>query len=143
MTSDTEKMLAEYPLAWSEHNMNKVLSFFNEDCIYEDITLGVVNRGKQALMKFANEMFTTQPDFHLEYTRYFANDTQGMAEWTVTHTRKGEFYGVDVTGKKVRLTGVTLFEFENGKISRNSDYWDLTPLLLQLGVLTDELRKCK
>jgi hypothetical protein len=43
----------------------------------------------------------------------------------------------------VMITGTTIFEFKNGLISRNTDYWDLTPLLLQLGVLTTDLRACK
>ena len=142
MVNDNEKLLSEYPAAWSAHDIEKVKTFFNDDCIYEDPTLGVQKKGKDGLTAFAGEIFAMQPDFHLEYHHYFATETHGAAVWTIRNTWNGEFHGIDCTGKKVRFTGVTLFEFRDGKISRNTDYWDLTPLLVQLGVLTDELRQC-
>lgn len=143
MVNVNEKLLAEYPVAWSAHDIEKIKSFFNEDCIYEDPTLGVQKQGKDGLLEFINDIFEMQPDFHLEYQHCFATATHGAALWTISNTWNGSFHGVDCTGKKVSFSGVTLFEFKNGKISRNTDYWDLTPLLAQLGVLTDELRNCK
>ena len=143
MSTDNEKLLAGYPAAWSAHDLDKVLSYFDDDCIYADPTLGVVKHGKEGVLEFAKEVFSMQPDFHLEYSEYFATETHGASVWTITNTWNGEFHGVDVTGKKVSFIGTTIFEFRNGKISRNTDYWDITPLLLQLGVLTTDLRACK
>jgi steroid delta-isomerase-like uncharacterized protein len=143
MTSATEKILAEYPLAWSAHDLDKLLTFFNDDCIYADPTLGVEKRGKDGILEFAKEIFSMQPDFHIEYSQSFATETHGAAIWTISNTWNGEFHGVDVTGTKVSFIGTTMFEFKNGLISRNTDYWDLTPLMLQLGVMTTNLRACK
>lgn len=143
MANDNEKLLAEYPAAWSARDIDKIKTFFTDDCVYADPTLGVEKRGIEGLVEFAKEVFSMQPDFHLEYSEYFATETRGAAVWTITNTWNGEFHGIDVTGKKVSFTGTTMFEFRDGKICRNTDYWDLTPLMLQLGVLTTELRECK
>jgi steroid delta-isomerase-like uncharacterized protein len=143
MSNDNEKLLAEYPAVWSAHDIDKVQTFFTDDCVYADPTLGVVKHGKKGVVEFAEEVFSMQPDFHLEYSEYFATETKGAAVWTITNTWNGEFHGIDVTGKKVNFTGTTIFEFKNGKISKNTDYWDLTPLMLQLGVMTTDLRACK
>ena len=35
---------------WTKHDMKEVASVFTEDCIYEDVALGVVNRGKDELI---------------------------------------------------------------------------------------------
>lgn len=141
MAHDNEKLLAEYPAAWSAHDIEKIKSFFIDDCVYEDPTLGVKKKGKEGLLEFIDEILTMQPDFRLEYQHYFATDTHGAAVWTISNTWNGHFHGVDCTGKRVHFSGVTLFEFNNGKISRNTDYWDLIPLLVQLGVLTEDLRR--
>jgi ketosteroid isomerase-like protein len=34
---------------WSSHDIDHLLSLFTDDCIYEDVTFGVVNRGKAEL----------------------------------------------------------------------------------------------
>ena len=132
--NDIERMMIEYPKAWSAHDVDKVLTFFNDDCSYEDPTLGVIKKGKEGVVEFAKEVFAMQPDFHLEYNDFFATETKGAAVWTIKNTWNGEFHGKDCTGIKVSFTGVSMIDFKNGKISRNVDYWDLTPLLKQLGV---------
>ena len=143
MQNKNEKLLERYPALWTAHDIEAVLENFTDDCIYEDLTLGVTNRGKEELRGFANEVYGTMPDFHLSYSDYFATETRGVALWNIKGTWNGELEGIDVTGKKVDFSGVTLFKFIDGKISRNSDYWDYTVQLKQLGVLTKELRDCR
>ena len=143
MQNKNEKLLERYPALWTAHDIEAVLANFTDDCIYEDLTLGVTNRGKEELRGFANEVYGTMPDFHLSYSDYFATETRGVALWNIKGTWNGELEGIDVTGKKVDFSGVTLFKFIDGKISRNSDYWDYTVQLKQLGVLTKELRDCR
>ncbi len=143
MTNSNEQLLAKYPDAWTKRDVEKVLTYFHEDCVYEDPTLGVIKNGKEGVREFFHEVFSMQPDFHLEYSDYFATDTRGASIWTITNTWNGEFHGVDVTGKKVKFIGTTMFEFKDGLILRNTDYWDLTPLMIQLGTLTSDLRQLK
>jgi len=37
--------------------------------------------------------------------------------WPATGTHQGEFLGVAATGKPIKITGVTIFRIENGKIA--------------------------
>lgn len=138
-----EEMLAIYPQLWSTHNIEGLLLCFDDDCIYEDRTLGVLKKGKKGVEEFAREVFAMQPDFHIDYHDFFATPTRGAAAWTIATTWNGEFHGVDCTGKKVTFSGVTMFEFKGGKIIRNVDCWDIASLLLQLEVLPQNLRKLK
>ena len=39
--------------AWSSHNTEELLTLFTDDCVYEDVTFGVVNRGKKEVRAFA------------------------------------------------------------------------------------------
>ena len=137
MIEEIEQMLERYPLVWSAHDVDTVLDFFTDDCIYEDIPLKIKKEGKQGIIDFAKEIFSMQHDFHIEYHRHFATEEKGAAEWMIKTTWNGEFANVDVTGKKVEFPGVTLFEFQDGKIRRNTDYWDLADVMKQLGVLSE------
>jgi ketosteroid isomerase-like protein len=42
---DQRRAIQQWPAAWSAHDMGQVLRLFTEDVIYEDVTMGAVNRG--------------------------------------------------------------------------------------------------
>lgn len=56
--------------------------------------------------------------------------------WTGNATHKGEFMGIAPTGRKVVMTGTTIFRFgEHGKIVEGWWQYDRLGLMAQLGVL--------
>ena len=136
VTSDSERMLDDWATAWSSHNPEKVLALFTEDCVYEDVPFGVVTRGKEQLRAFAEGAFAAVPDFRFELrTRFVAGSWAGM-EWVMSGTHKGDLPGMPATGKRFSgMRGATVIELQAGKIRRNSDYWDSTTFMKQVGLL--------
>jgi steroid delta-isomerase-like uncharacterized protein len=112
-----------------------VLSLFSDDCVYEDVTFGVVNRGKKELQAFADGVFAAVTDFKVELTARFAAATWAGMEWVMSGTHKGDFPGMPATGKHFSIRGVTILELQAGKIRRNSDYWDAATVMRQVGLL--------
>ena len=51
-----DRMLDDWAMAWSVHDVDKLLSLFTDDCVYEDVTLGAVNHGKAELKGFADRL---------------------------------------------------------------------------------------
>ncbi len=39
MATDVERMFKDYGLAWSSHDVEKIASFFTDDCVYEDVAI--------------------------------------------------------------------------------------------------------
>ncbi len=39
------------------------------------------------------------------------------------------------TGERFSVRGVTIVELQDGKIRRNSDYWDMATMMKQVGLL--------
>jgi len=134
-TSGVEKLLDDWAAGWSSHNTEKFLSIFTDDCLYEDVTFGVVNRGKKELRAYADDVFAGVPDFKMELTARFAAGSRAGMEWVMSGTHKGDFPGMPATGKRFSVRGVTIIELEAGKIRRNSDYWDAATMMRQLGLL--------
>ena len=131
-TSNTEQVLEAWAMAWSSHDTEKVLSLFTDDCLYEDVTFGVINRGKEELRAFADGVFAGIPDFKVDLKTSFAAASWAVAEWVMSGTHKGDFPG---TGERFSVRGVTILELQAGKIRRNSDYWDAATVMKQVGLL--------
>jgi steroid delta-isomerase-like uncharacterized protein len=52
-------------------------------------------------------------------------------------THQGDLPGMPATRKSFAVRGATALELDNGRISRNSDYWDMATLLTQLGLMPE------
>jgi steroid delta-isomerase-like uncharacterized protein len=132
---DQERVIAEHWTAWSDHNLERLLALFTEDLLYEDVTMGVMNRSAAELRAFAEGFFSSFPDVTFELRSSFANGTSGGGEWVMRGTHKGDMPGISATGKHVEVRGASVFEFAGDKIRRCSDYWDMATLLRQLGLM--------
>jgi steroid delta-isomerase-like uncharacterized protein len=132
---DQERLMAEHWAAWSTHNMERVLALFTEDLLYEDVTMGVMNRSAAELRAFGEGFFSGFPDVTFELRSSFANGTSGSAEWVMRGTHTGDLPGMPATGKHVDVRGASVFEFAGDKIRRCSDYWDMATFLRQLGLM--------
>ncbi|MBR8835885.1 MAG: ester cyclase [Stigonema ocellatum SAG 48.90 = DSM 106950] len=135
INADVETTLDAWAADWSSHDVDHLLSLFTDDCLYEDVTFGVVNHGKAALKAFADGIFAAFPDLKIELTaRFVAGDWAAM-EWVISGTHKGDLHGMPATNKAFSIRGATIIELQLQKIRRNSDYWDLTSFLKQIDLM--------
>lgn len=134
--SRVDGVLDVWAAGWTDHNTEPFLAVFTDDCVYEDVTFGVVNRGKAELRAFANSVFAGVPDFKVEMTRRCVARESAAVEWVMSGTHKGDWPGLPSTGKHFSVRGLSLIEFQAGKIQRVSDYWDAVTLMRQVGLLS-------
>jgi steroid delta-isomerase-like uncharacterized protein len=110
-------------------------SFFTDDCIYEDLAVGTVNRGKEGVKGWARFTFAAFPDYKIELTSCFVSGNWVGSEWLMSGTHRGDLPELRATGRAFSLRGVSIAEFEGTKIRRNTDYWNMVTLLQQLGAM--------
>jgi steroid delta-isomerase-like uncharacterized protein len=137
-TADLAMVLEDWAGAWSSQDADKVLALFTDDCVYEDVTMGMVNHGKTELRSFANTFFGAFPDLKIELHSRFVCGTLGSAEWTLSGTHRGDAPGLPATNKHASVRGASVFELQGDKIKRCSDYWDMVTLLKQLGFMPSQ-----
>ena len=128
-----DKLLEDWARHLSAHDTKKFLTLFTDDVVYEDVTFGVVNHGKQQLGAFIDGFFPAFPDITFELKSGFVAGAWAGMEWLMAGTHKGDLPGMPATGKRCSVRGATVLELEAGKIKRNSDYWDLATMQKQLG----------
>jgi steroid delta-isomerase-like uncharacterized protein len=132
--AQTTVFIKEYTAAWNSHDAEKLASFFTDDCVYEEVALGKITRGKEEFKAFINGFFAAFPDTNFELTSNFNSGNWYCAEWVWTGTHKGPMAGLPATGRRFAVRGVSVGELEEGKIKRNSEYYNKMDLLQQLGI---------
>src|SRR5436190_10312562 len=132
---DQKRAIDNWAALWSAHDMDRLLPLFTEDVVYEDVTMGVMNRGPAQLRAFGEGFFSGFPDITFELRSSFANGSSGGAEWIMRGVHTGDLPGMPATGKRIEVRGASIFEFAGDKIRRCSDYWDMVTFLKQLGLM--------
>lgn len=125
-----ERLLSGYAAAWSSNDVEKLAAYFTDDAIYEDVALGEVHRGKPAIMAFARGTFDALPGFTMKPQSLVVGNESAAFEWIMSGTFRK-------TGKSFSVRGVSVMQFENGKIRRNSDYWNIAEFQRQTAATVD------
>lgn len=136
MARDMERMIRDWVEAENSQDADRFASFYTDDCVWEDVALGLVNRGKKQVKAYFKSMFDAFPNLKFEVQSVFAASNWGVCEFLMTGTQADDFPGVpDTGGKRFSVRGVSVIQLRNGKISRNSDYWNMATLLQQVGLM--------
>jgi steroid delta-isomerase-like uncharacterized protein len=91
-------------------------------------------RGREA---FRDRVMAFRSGFDFQFTveDQLAERDEVATRWTWQATHHGEMFGIQPTGKRVVMTGVTIFRFADGRIQEGWWHWDALGLLRQIGAL--------
>ena len=115
MTTETLQAFAD---AWNRHDVDALMSFMTDDCVFEASAgpevCGQRTAGAQAVRGAFAEVWATFPDAHWGDARHVVCGDRGVSEWTFTGTRRD--------GTRVEVDGCDLFTFRDGKILIKNSY---------------------
>lgn len=132
----SSQLIEKFMAGWS-HDTPTLMTVFTDEIVYEDTALHAVMHGKSELKKFAQDAFASFPDMHFEVVSpapVQSGDRAAVA-WRMTGTQKGDMPGMPASNKAMDLVGVSMMQCADGKITRNTDYWDVATMMRQLGFL--------
>ena len=108
----TVETLEAFSAAWNAHDIDALMSFMTEDCIFETVAgpevYGSRFVGQEAVRKAFESAWKNFPDAQWREGRHFVAGERGCSEWLFTGT------GID--GKRIEANGVDVFTFRDGKI---------------------------
>ena len=114
----TTEVLEAFADAWNRHDIDALMSFMTEDCVFEASSgpdaCGTRYVGREAVRAGYAEVWVTFPDAHWGSARHLVQGQRGVSEWTFTGTR--------VDGSRVEVNGCDLFTFRGGKIAVKNSY---------------------
>lgn len=109
----TVATLAEFSAAWNRHDVDALMSFMSDDCVFQTAAgpdaCGSRHSGRDAVRKAFAATWQAVPDAQWENGRHFVHGDFGVSEWTFT--------GTAADGSHIETDGVDLFTLKDGKIA--------------------------
>jgi len=128
-----DSMPQRFIAAWNSHDAATVVAMYAVDGSHEDLGIGVVAKGHDAIRAFAIE---GGADFQLSLVSEQTGQDRYAIEWVAVGTHTAEMGGVPATNKPFRFRGASIGHLDaEGKIIENRDYFNLADLLMQIGLL--------
>ena len=114
----TTEFLQSFADAWNRHDIQALMSFMTEDCVFESSAgpdaCGRRCVGREAVRAAFADVWAVFPDAHWANARHFVHGDRAVSEWTFT--------GTPAHGTRVEVQGCDLFTLRDGKIFRKDSY---------------------
>jgi ketosteroid isomerase-like protein len=114
----TVDSLQAFADAWNRHDIDTLMSFMTDDCVFEASAgpdaCGARHAGRDAVRAAYCEVWATFPDAQWRNARHFVHGDRGVSEWTFSGTR--------LDGNRVEVDGCDLLTFRHGKIALKNSY---------------------
>jgi len=125
---------------WNEGRLETVNELLGEDAVGMGQGLqGAVTRGPRDFIPFVKRIRGAFPDIRVKVEDAFGAGDKVAVRWSADMTHRGSDLGVPSTGKRVRITGISIVRMAKGKIAEGWDNWDQLAMMQQIGAL-QELR---
>jgi steroid delta-isomerase-like uncharacterized protein len=117
-TEITVEFLEAFADAWNRHDVDDLMSFMTEDCIFEssagESARGTRYEGAEAVRKGYSKAWKDFPDAQWSDAHHFVQGDRGVSEWIFT--------GTNADGKRSEVAGCDIFRFRDGKILVKNSY---------------------
>lgn len=133
MTQGNIRLIEQAFAFETTHEIDKILTLFAEDAVFEDVPMDIVARGHAEIRNLFETMFVSMPDFTMTAVSVMADEDGGSAEWIQSGTFSGDFADLEATGKRFAVRGGAMVRFAEGRISRWTDYWSKSTFEEQVG----------
>ncbi len=127
-------VVARHLQAENAHALQATLDTLHPDCIFEDLPLGQVYRGKAGAAEYYRTWWNA---FQIEVrgvARHWSVEGNMVAETSYVGTHVGRFHGIAPTGLPIHLPLAVVITFEDGLMLGERFYYDAGALFRQLGL---------
>ncbi len=132
----TNKEIAKrfYEHIASNHLLEELPEYISEQCV---IRTGeeVLIAGVEGMRKHFADVRSTYPDMKMTVLRQFADGDTVISEFIMEGTHLGVWPGTKPTGKRLRISGVDIDTFANGKIIEHNGGVNTFEALFEAGII--------
>jgi len=112
-----DEIIKHFYTSFAKGDVNGMISCYDSNIVFKDPVFGELN-GDDACTMWRMLLQKSGGDLKIHFNNIEADNKNGSAEWNAE-------YVFSKTGKKVINSIKAKFEFQNGKIIRHEDHFDL------------------
>jgi steroid delta-isomerase-like uncharacterized protein len=135
MSTETNLALVRrYQAIYNSNNLAALSEVLAPDFVPHNMMPGVPASldGCKALHQ---STLTSYPDFHTAIDDLFGEDDKVVMRFALTGTHEGDFLGIPPTGKRIYVSGTSIFRIANGRIVEHWGEEDVLGWMQQLGAI--------
>ena len=131
-------LVERFAEAFNRHDVDGLLDCFTADATYRDLFYGP-HAGPAGLRGMFERMFREGRDYRWRMDAIVMDDRRAAAEWTFGYTATAAVPRSE--GRRIRFSGMSIFEMEGGRIRAYREYANTGAALLQLGFAPESIAK--
>ena len=112
---NNQQLIENFYTAFATGNAEGMVAYYSDDIQFEDPAFGLL-KGDDA--KNMWRLLLKNPDIKISFTNVKADDKTGSADWVA-------IYKFSRTGRKVTNRVKATFKFQDGKITRHTDHFNI------------------
>src|SRR5689334_9053107 len=122
---------------WNERKTETIYELLESESVgHQEGDIEIV--GPKPFAEFQQTFLKLLPDMEAEILDTVAEAGKVCVHWRFTGTHTGSGLGLEPTGKKVNVRGMTWFRIQNGRIVEGWDSWNQQALIHTLSVRQPE-----
>jgi steroid delta-isomerase-like uncharacterized protein len=131
MSHEEEQVRKFYEVIWNKHDKKAVPEVLHDSFRFRG-SLGNEKQGHAGFIEYLDMVHDALENYKCEIKEIVSEDSKVFAKMQFSGRHKGEFMGINPTGRLVAWDGAALFHFEEGKIVSLWVLGDLESLRAQL-----------
>jgi steroid delta-isomerase-like uncharacterized protein len=137
MATEDSKALARrvFDDLLNDRHWERAAELFAPEHEFHDPSTPGAGRGPQGMQSVFSVYQSAFPDAHWLAEDQVGEGDKVVTRWSATGTQRADLPGIPATGQAVRVLGIWIHRFDDGKIVETWNYWDTLGMLQQLGVI--------
>ena len=133
VAADQLQLHDEHLANQSQGKLDELQLDYAKHAVVEDSLYAQPLVGRAAILARKSEGLTALAGVQIAVTNRVVSGNQLTVEWVASGIHRGDYAGLPATGRAFSIPGVTVVVREQGKIVRESIYYDRAKALRQLG----------
>jgi len=127
---------------WNQGRLETIDELFAEESVAHGLGEGGrMVRGPAAFKPLVQNLRAAMPDLHIGVEDIVVDGDRAAFRVVLQGTHTGDGLGVPPSGRPVRVAGMVMVRFENGRIMEGWNSWDQLGLLQQIGAVPEPGRE--
>ncbi|MFZ0428560.1 MAG: ester cyclase [Acidobacteriota bacterium] len=121
---------------WNRGEMGVVDELMADDAKYHGPHMPGGTGDRETWRRAISGYRSAFPDSHVVFEELLECGNTVVGRWNATGTQTGPLPGAEPSGKRIAISGITIYRIANGKIVEAWEELDLLGMWQQLGVVT-------